>query len=92
MELDKTRKIRHIIVHAGQHYSYDLDGIFFEELGVRQPDYNLEIGSGTQGEQTARLILRSESNAQRETRYGFALGRFQHKPCRDSRGKATDIW
>lgn len=59
-ELDKTRKIRHIIVHAGQHYSYNLDGIFFEELGIRQPDYNLEIGSGTQGEQTARLISRSE--------------------------------
>jgi UDP-N-acetylglucosamine 2-epimerase (non-hydrolysing) len=59
-ELDKTRGIDHVIVHAGQHYSYNLDGIFFKELGLRQPDYNLEIGSGTQGEQTARLIVRSE--------------------------------
>jgi UDP-N-acetylglucosamine 2-epimerase (non-hydrolysing) len=59
-ELEKTRGIDHVIVHAGQHYSHNLDGIFFEELGLRQPDYNLEIGSGTQGEQTARLILRSE--------------------------------
>jgi UDP-N-acetylglucosamine 2-epimerase (non-hydrolysing) len=59
-ELEKTRGIDHVVVHAGQHYSHNLDGIFFEELGLRQPDYNLEIGSGTQGEQTSRLILRSE--------------------------------
>ena len=59
-ELEKTSGVDHVIVHAGQHYSHNLDGIFFEELGLRQPDYNLEIGSGTQGEQTSRLILRSE--------------------------------
>lgn len=59
-ELDKTRSIKHVIVHAGQHYSYNLDKIFFEELELRQPDYNLEVGSGTQGEQTARIIAKSE--------------------------------
>ncbi len=59
-ELDKTRGIHHIIVHAGQHYSYNLNQVFFEELEVRNPDFNLEIGSGTQGEQTARLIERAE--------------------------------
>ncbi len=59
-ELDKAKGIDHIIVHAGQHYSYNLNEVFFEELEVRQPDCNLEVGSGTQGEQTARLIQRSE--------------------------------
>lgn len=59
-KLDKTRGINHVIVHAGQHYSYNLDEIFFEELGLRQPDYNLEVGSGSQGEQTARIIQRTE--------------------------------
>jgi UDP-N-acetylglucosamine 2-epimerase (non-hydrolysing) len=59
-ELDKTRGIKHIIVHAGQHYSYNLDKIFFEELELRRPDYNLEVGSGTQGEQTAKIIQKSE--------------------------------
>lgn len=65
-ELDKTRGIKHVIVHAGQHYSYNLDKIFFEELGLRQPDYNLEVGSGTQGEQMARIIQRSEETMIRE--------------------------
>ena len=59
-ELDKTRSMKQVIVHAGQHYSYNLDEIFFEELGLRQPDYNLEVGSGTQGEQTAKIIQKSE--------------------------------
>jgi len=58
--LDATRNTRHIIVHAGQHYSYDLDRIFFEELELREPDFLLKVGSGTQGEQTARIIERSE--------------------------------
>jgi UDP-N-acetylglucosamine 2-epimerase (non-hydrolysing) len=53
-------------VHAGQHYSYNLDEIFFEELGLRIPDYNLEVGSGTQGEQTAKIIQRSEKVMQDE--------------------------
>jgi UDP-N-acetylglucosamine 2-epimerase (non-hydrolysing) len=59
-ELDRTRGVDHVIVHAGQHYSYYLNEIFFEELGLEQPDYNLKVGSGTQGEQTARLIQKSE--------------------------------
>jgi len=59
-ELDKTRGIDHVIVHAGQHYSYYLNEIFFEELGLKQPHYNLKVGSGTQGEQTARLIQKAE--------------------------------
>lgn len=58
--LDVTKGITHVIVHAGQHYSYNLDKIFFEELELRLPDCRLEVGSGTQGEQTARIIERSE--------------------------------
>ena len=59
-KLDVTKSITHVIVHTGQHYSYNLDKIFFEELELRLPDYRLEVGSGTQGEQTARIIERSE--------------------------------
>ncbi len=59
-KLDATKSITHVIVHAGQHYSYNLDKIFFEELELRLPDYRLEVGSGTQGVQTARIIERSE--------------------------------
>ena len=56
--LDKD--FEHILVHSGQHYSYKLDQIFFEELGVRVPDYHLDIGSGTQGEQVGHLLIESE--------------------------------
>ena len=38
------------ILHTGQHYSYNLDRIFFQELGLPEPKYNLEVGSGTHAE------------------------------------------
>jgi UDP-N-acetylglucosamine 2-epimerase (non-hydrolysing) len=50
----------HVLVHTGQHYSYNIDGIFFEQLEIREPDHHLGVGSGTDGEQTARIIERSE--------------------------------
>jgi UDP-N-acetylglucosamine 2-epimerase (non-hydrolysing) len=40
------------ILHTGQHYSYEMDRICFEELELPQPDYNLDVGSGTHAEQT----------------------------------------
>jgi UDP-N-acetylglucosamine 2-epimerase (non-hydrolysing) len=56
--LDKLDKsgLEHKIVHTGQHYSYNLDKIFFEELGVRLPDFNLKVGSGTHAEQTGMVM------------------------------------
>lgn len=44
------------LVHSGQHYSYEMDRIFFEELDLPEPDYNLEAGSGTHGCQTASIL------------------------------------
>jgi len=44
------------LVHSGQHYSYEMDRIFFEELGLPEPDYNLEAGSGSHGCQTASIL------------------------------------
>lgn len=64
--LDRRRGIDHVIVHTGQHYSYNLDKIFFEQLGIRKPDINLDVGSGTQGQQMARIIEKSESAILRE--------------------------
>ena len=45
-----------IMIHTGQHYDDNLSKIFFTELGLRTPDYNLGIGSGTHGEQVGRMI------------------------------------
>jgi UDP-N-acetylglucosamine 2-epimerase (non-hydrolysing) len=44
------------VLHTGQHYSYDMDLIFFKELELPLPQYNLDIGSGTHAEQTGRIM------------------------------------
>jgi UDP-N-acetylglucosamine 2-epimerase (non-hydrolysing) len=51
---------RHAIVHTGQHYDRLMSEVFVEELGVPEPDHLLGVGSGTHGEQTARVIERLE--------------------------------
>src|SRR5690348_10360973 len=51
---------RHTIVHTGQHYDRLMSEVFFEELGMPEPDHMLEVGSGSHAEQTARTMERLE--------------------------------
>jgi len=48
------------LVHTGQHYDKKMSGSFFEQLGIPEPDANLEAGGGSQAEQTANIMVRFE--------------------------------
>lgn len=58
-ELDK-RNVKYKLIHTGQHYSYNLDKIFFKDLALRKPDSSLGVGSGAQGKQTGEILIKLE--------------------------------
>ena len=57
-------KIDFRLVHTGQHYDKKMSGSFFEQLGIPEPDANLEAGGGSQTEQTANIMVRFEKELQ----------------------------
>lgn len=52
----EQRALDYFILHTGQHYSYEMDRTFFEQLELPEPKYNLDVGSGTHAEQTSRIL------------------------------------
>ena len=55
-----SSQIQEIIVHTGQHYDTNMSQVFFDELGIPKPNYNLKIGSLSHGRQTGRMIEKIE--------------------------------
>ena len=56
----KRGLVRPVLVHTGQHYDQAMSDVFFEQLQIPKPDVHLDVGSGTQGKQTAQIIERYE--------------------------------
>ena len=56
--LDQSEAIEHIIVHTGQNYDYELNQIFFEDLGLRKPDYFLEAAGKTATETVGNILIK----------------------------------
>ncbi len=59
-ELRKFSKIKHILIHTGQHYDYSMSGSFFKELGIPQPDINLGVGPASHAEQVGQIMIKIE--------------------------------
>ena len=62
----QRRAIDFVLIHSNQHYSRELDGIFFDELKLPKPDYNLKVGSGKHGNQTGNILLKIEPILEKE--------------------------
>lgn len=59
--INSTKKIHYRLIHTGQHYDKNMSDVFFEELNIPKPTINLNVGSGTQAEQTAQIMLGYEA-------------------------------
>ena len=66
-ELKKIDTLKEILVDTGQHYDYKLSKIFFDEMGIRSPKYNLGVGSGSHSYQTSQMIMKVEKVIEKES-------------------------
>jgi len=60
------REFNHVLVHTGQHYDYLMSKVFFKNLDIPKPKYNLEIGSSRHGEQTGKMLISLEKTILKE--------------------------
>lgn len=56
--LDKSEAIEHILIHTGQNYDYELNEIFFEDMGLRRPDHFLEAAKGSASETVGQILIK----------------------------------
>jgi UDP-GlcNAc3NAcA epimerase len=59
-------RVQHLLLNTGQHYDFEMAGIFFRQLPLQHPDFHLEVGSGTHGAQTGSMLQKIEEVLLRE--------------------------
>jgi UDP-GlcNAc3NAcA epimerase len=60
MQIKKSKVIENILIHTGQHYDENMSKVFFDEMDIPEPDFNLNIGSGSHGYQTGNMLIEIE--------------------------------
>lgn len=60
------KEFKEVIIHTGQHYDYEMNRVFFEQMEIPEPDYHLGVGSGTHGYQTGEMLKRTETTLMEE--------------------------
>ena len=73
LKLDTTESIEHILVHTGQNYDYELNEIFFEELGIRKPDYFLNAAGKTTMETIGQILINIDPLLEKEKPDAFLV-------------------
>lgn len=71
--LDKNEAIEHILVHTGQNYDYELNEIFFEDLGLRKPDYFLEAAGKNATETVGNILIKIDPILEQENPDAFLV-------------------
>lgn len=67
------KEFTEILVNTGQHYDYNMAGVFFEELNIPKPDYDLGIGSMSHANQTAQMMMKVEEVIGKESPDGIVV-------------------
>lgn len=63
---NEDKQVKLFVIHTGQHYNYEMTKVFFEEFSLPEPTVNLEVGSGSHAQQTAKIMTRLEPFLQKQ--------------------------
>ncbi len=86
----RSAGLHEVLVHTGQHYDREMSQLFFDEMGIPEPDHKLGVGSGSHGRQTGEMLIAPERVIQQERPdWVLVLGDTGLSLCR--RGATTNL-